>query len=64
MNQAIREIFDLNVASSIDILRISLKRRTCDIRKYHNIFIALKTFDKPDIKGFRTVMKPVLHRSS
>jgi len=37
------------VMLSLDILRISLKLETCDIRKYHNIFIALKIFDKLEV---------------
>ena len=35
-------------------MRISLKRETCDMPKYHNIFIALKTFDG-DIWNFESV---------
>ncbi len=40
-----------------DILRISLKQKTCDMPEYHNIFMALKTFDKLEVSKVLAMQK-------
>jgi len=37
---------NIRISAGGDILRISLNLETCDMPEYHNIFMALKTFDK------------------